>query len=90
MIRSDNIITLLLPLAILLGLVTGSILPSAGATLGSLIDTLVLGLLALLFFEVRFQPLLEASRHLGFLLIAWVTNFCSYPPHRLERGQAFF
>ena len=79
MIRSDNIITLLLPQAILLGLVTGSILPSAGATLGSLIDPLVLGLLALLFFEVRFQPLREASRHLGFLLIAWVTNFVLIP-----------
>ena len=90
MIRSDNIITLLLPLAILLGLVTGSILPSAGATLGSLIDTLVLGLLALLFFEVRFQPLREASRHLGFLLIAWVTNFLIVPLFAWGIATLFF
>ena len=76
---SGNTTTLLLPLAIILGLVTGHFLPTAGETLDAFIDPLVMGLLALLFFEVRFAPLREASRHLGFLSIAWVTNFILIP-----------
>jgi len=76
---SGNTTTLLLPLAIILGLVIGHFLPTAGETLDAFIDPLVLGLLALLFFEVRFAPLREASRHLGFLSIAWVTNFILIP-----------
>ena len=76
---SGNTTTLLLPLAIILGLVTGHFLPTAGETLDAFIDPLVMGLLALLFFEIRFAPLREASRHLGFLSIAWVTNFILIP-----------
>ena len=56
----------LLPLAILIGLGIGHFLPASGKTLDALIDPLVLGLLALIFFEVRFS-LREASRHLSFL-----------------------
>ena len=76
---SGNTTTLLLPLAIILGLVTGHFLPASGETLDAFIDPLVMGLLALLFFEIRFAPLREASCHLGFLSIAWVANFILIP-----------
>ena len=46
----------LLPLAILIGLGIGHFLPASGKTLDALIDPLVLGILALIFFEVRFAP----------------------------------
>lgn len=69
----------LLPLAILLGLGIGTLFPSLGAPLGPLIDPLVLTLLAVLFFEVQFHPLVQATRHLRFLSLAWVANFIFVP-----------
>ena len=69
----------LLPLAIVIGLGIGHFLPAFGKTLDALIDPLVLGLLALIFFEVRFAPLREASRHLSFLSLAWIANFIIIP-----------
>ena len=69
----------LLPLAIVIGLGIGHFLPASGKTLDALIDPLVLGLLALIFFEVRFAPLREASRHLSFLSLAWIANFIIIP-----------
>ena len=52
----------LLPLAIVIGLGIGHFLPFSGKTLDALIDPLVLGLLALIFFEVgRSLPTPELS-----------------------------
>ncbi|MEM0895895.1 MAG: hypothetical protein AAGJ79_03340 [Verrucomicrobiota bacterium] len=70
---------LLLPAAILLGLGLGHFFPAAAEPLGGLIDPLVILLLALLFFEVRFEPLVRAARHLRFLSLAWVANFVLIP-----------
>ena len=69
----------LLALAILIGLGIGHFLPASGKTLDALIDPLVLGLLALIFFEVRYAPLRQASRHLSFLSLAWIANFIIIP-----------
>lgn len=87
---SGNTTTLLLPLAIILGLVTGHFLPASGETLDAFIDPLVMGLLALLFFEIRFAPLREASRHLGFLSIAWIANFILIPVLGWAIASLFF
>jgi ACR3 family arsenite transporter len=77
--RSGNIISVLLPLSILLGLGIGSLLPTAADSFSPFIDPLVLSLLAVLFFEVRFDTLHDASSHFGFLLVAWVSNFILIP-----------
>ena len=79
MTRTGNTTTVLLPLAILLGLGIGGFFPAAGELLGTLIDPFVLSLLALLFFEVRFEPLSQAARHLRFLSLAWAANFLIIP-----------
>tara|TARA_Y100001934_G_scaffold220184_1_gene262093 strand:- start:582 stop:1568 length:987 start_codon:yes stop_codon:yes gene_type:complete len=77
--RAGKTLSFLLPLAILSGLGIGTYLPAYGEKLGNLIDPIVLSLLVLLFFEVRLQPLREASRHRVFLLLAWVANFIIIP-----------
>ncbi|MEM7144905.1 MAG: hypothetical protein AAF591_07195 [Verrucomicrobiota bacterium] len=79
MIGLGNATALVLPLSILLGLGVGAWVPHAREPLGSLIDPLVLTLLALLFFEVRFTPLVRATRHLRFLSLAWAANFIIIP-----------
>ncbi|MEM6911861.1 MAG: hypothetical protein AAF555_09800 [Verrucomicrobiota bacterium] len=76
---SPNATAILLPLAVLPGLALGLLSPAAGEALGAVIDPLVLSLLVLLFFEVRFQPLLKATRHLRFLSLAWAANFLLIP-----------
>lgn len=79
MTKFVNTSTVLLPLAIILGLGIGSFFPDAGEPLSGLIDPLVFSLLALLFFEVRFEPLREATRHVRFLSLAWLANFIIIP-----------
>ena len=79
MIRSRNPTVLLLPAAILIGLGVGALFPDAGEPFAEWIDPLVLALLGLLFFEVRFEPLRHVSRHLPFLALAWVANFIIIP-----------
>jgi len=88
--RIGNALSILLPLAILLGIGTGKFLPNIGERLGGLIDPLVLCLLALMFFEVRFTPLRKASNHLGFLSLAWVTNFILIPVLGWGLASLFF
>ena len=77
--RSGRILSILLPFAILCGLTIGFFLPSVAESLGSLINLLVLSLLFLLFFEIRLDPIREASRRRGFLFLAWVSNFILIP-----------
>ena len=88
--RIGNALSILLPLAILLGIGTGKFLPNIGERLVGLIDPLVLCLLALMFFEVRFTPLRKASNHLGFLSLAWVTNFILIPVLGWGLASLFF
>ena len=79
MIQSAKITPWLLPMAIAAGLALGSLLPETGKSLGAFIDALLFGLLVLLFFEVRFDPLRQVNRHLPFLSLAWVANFVLIP-----------
>ena len=88
--RIGNALSILLPLAILLGIGTGKFLSSIGERLGGLIDPLVLSLLALMFFEVRFAPLRKASNHWGFLSLAWLINFILIPVLGWGLASLFF
>ena len=74
-----SLTTFLLPGAILLGLGVGYLFPVTGKELGALIDPLVITLLALLFFEIRFAPLREIAQHRGFISLAWLANFILVP-----------
>ena len=71
--------TFLLPGTILLGLGVGYLFPVTGKELGALIDPLVIILLTLLFFEIRFAPLREIAQHRGFISLAWLANFILVP-----------
>lgn len=88
--RIGNALSILLPLAILLGIGTGKFLSSIGERLGGLIDPLVLSLLALMFFEVRFAPLRKASNHWGFLSLTWLINFILIPVLGWGLASLFF
>ena len=76
--RIGSGLSVLLPIAILLGIGTGHFFPKLEAT-GAVIDPLVLTLLFLVFFEMRFSPFTRASDHLGFLSLVWVSNFIVIP-----------
>jgi arsenite transporter len=65
--------------AILLGSLLGTKAPQFAAATSSYVDPLILTLVFLLFFELRFSPILRATRHLRFLSIAWVANFILIP-----------
>ncbi len=65
--------------AILIGSLIGGKSPDIGETAGACVDPLILGLVFLLFFELRLAPIARATRHLRFLSIAWVANFLLIP-----------
>ena len=88
--RIGSGLSVLLPIAILLGLGTGHSFPQIGSNLGAVIDPLVLTLLFLVFFEMRFSPLRKASDHLGFLSLAWVSNFIVIPALAWVLAVLFF
>lgn len=71
--------TLLLIAAILIGSLVGRSAPAIGEAAGSFVDPLILGLVFLLFFELRLAPIARATRHLRFLSISWVANFLIIP-----------
>ena len=71
--------TLLLLAAIALGSVVGIYQMDGTERLSSFVDPLILVLVSLLFFEVRFAALLGAAKHARFLGIAWVANFIIIP-----------
>ena len=77
--RIQNLTVFLLPAAILLGLGVGLLFPGAREPFSESIDPLVLVLLGLLFFEVRFEPIRHGFRHLRFLSLAWSANFIIIP-----------
>ena len=88
--RIGSGLSVLLPIAILLGIGTGHFLPQIGSNLGAVIDPLVLTLLFLVFFEMRFSPIRKASDHLGFLSLAWVSNFIVIPALAWVLAVLFF
>lgn len=65
--------------AILIGSLIGWKSPASGQAAAAYVDPLILGLVFLLFFELRLAPIARASRHLRFLSIAWVANFLLIP-----------
>ena len=71
--------TLLLLAAIVLGSAIGSLAPERGAALSTWTDPVILVLVSLLFFEVRFEALARAAGHWRFLALAWVANFVLIP-----------
>lgn len=71
--------TLLLLTSIAIGSLIGIYLPDNAGTLSGFVDPLILALVSLLFFEVRFGTLLGAAKHARFLGIAWVANFILIP-----------
>ncbi|NJR41626.1 MAG: hypothetical protein HC767_02125 [Akkermansiaceae bacterium] len=71
--------TLLILLSVLVSLVLGIKAPQLAASTGSFVDPLILALVFLLFFELRFLPVVRAARHWRFLSIAWIANFILIP-----------
>lgn len=71
--------TLLLLAAIALGSLIGIYQTDGAENLSRFVDPLILVLVSLLFFEVRFGTLLGAANHVRFLGIAWVANFILIP-----------
>ncbi len=88
--RIGTVLTVLLPLAMLLGLGFGTLFHDFSERLGVLIDPLVLTLLTLIFFEVRFTRLRIASDQITFLFLAWVTNFILIPILSWGLASCFF
>ncbi len=71
--------TLLLLAAICIGSLVGSFAPDTGDMLGGYVDYIILTLVSLLFFEVKFEALSQITKNLRFLSIAWVANFILIP-----------
>ena len=77
--RSVKSRPLLLPGAIAVGSCLGWLQPGAGRSLAALGDPLLFCLLVLIFYEIRFRPILKAGRSARFLLLAWGANFVIIP-----------
>ena len=90
MIKKGNITPLLLPVAILAGLAMGTFLPGISDSISMWIDPLVLILLFLLFFEIRFDPIPEISKNRSFICLVWVTNFLIVPLFAWGIATLFF
>ena len=90
MIKKGNITPLLLPVAILAGFAMGTFLPGMSDSISMRIDPLVLILLFLLFFEIRFDPIQEISENRSFICLVWVTNFLVVPLFALSISILFF
>lgn len=71
--------TSLLLAAIATGSLIGLYHTSSAEKLSTLSDPIILALVSLLFFEVRFDTLLSATKHTRFLCLAWVANFILIP-----------
>ena len=90
MFKIGNITPVFLPIAILSGLVLGTFLPGFSETICMWIDSLVLILLFLLFFEIRFDPLPEISNNRTVIGLIWVTNFLIVPLFAWGIATLFF
>ena len=90
MFKIGNITPVFLPIAILSGLVLGTFLPGFSETICMWIDSLVLILLFLLFFEIRFDPLPQISNNRTVIGLIWVTNFLIVPLFAWGIATLFF
>ncbi len=71
--------TLLLLTAIAIGSLIGSSFSTTADQISSYVDSLILALVFLLFFEISFGSLAGVTKHLRFLSIAWLANFILIP-----------
>ncbi|MEM1159187.1 MAG: arsenic resistance protein [Verrucomicrobiota bacterium] len=71
--------TLMLLAAIAVGAFVGGVSPATGQKLFEGVDPLILMLVSLLFFEVRFRHFAQAAGHLKFVAVAWGANFVIIP-----------
>ena len=90
MIKKGHITPILLPVAISVGLALGTFLPGISQSTTPWIDPLVLTLLFILFFEIRFDPIPEISRNRSFICLVWVTNFLIVPLFAWGIATLFF
>ena len=90
MIKKGNITPLLLPVSILFGFALGTFLPGISQSTNPWIDPLVLTLLFILFFEIRFDPIPEISENRSFICLVWVTNFLIVPLFAWGIATLFF
>lgn len=81
---------MLLPVAIVTGITTGTFVPLFDEWVSDLIDPLVLILLALLFFEIRFDPLPNINRNRLFISLVWFFNFVLIPLFAWGIATLFF
>lgn len=81
---------MLLPVAIVTGITTGTFVPLFDQWVSDLIDPLVLILLALLFFEIRFDPLPNINRNRLFISLVWFFNFVLIPLFAWGIATLFF
>ena len=71
--------TLIILAAIVIGALIGGVSPNTGERLSLAVDPLILALVSLLFFEVRFRDFTKAAGHLRFVAVAWAANFLIIP-----------
>ena len=90
MIKNGHITPLLIPVAILIGLALGTFLPEISQSTSPWIDPLVLTLLFLLFFEIRFDPVPEISKNRSIICLVWATNFLIVPLFAWGIATLFF
>ena len=90
MIKKGYITTILLPVAILVGLALGTFVPGISQSTNPWIDPLVLTLLFILFFEIRFDPIPAISKNSSFICLVWVINFLVIPLFAWGIATLFF
>lgn len=81
---------LLLMGAIALGVLIGLIWPSSGALFSQGIDTTLLIMIFLLFFELRLGAIFKAFQNIRFLSLAWAANFLIIPIIAFGIASLFF
>ena len=90
MIKKGYITTILLPVAILVGLALGTFVPGISQSTNPWIEPLVLTILFILFFEVRFDPIPAISKNSSFICLVWVINFLAIPLFAWGIATLFF
>ena len=90
MIKKGYITTILLPVAILVGLALGTFVPGISQSTNPWIEPLVLTLLFILFFEICFDPIPAISKNSSFICLVWVINFLVIPLFAWGIATLFF
>ncbi len=90
MVNAVNAKQLLLPAGIITGLLAGTFFPIVTESISNLVNPLVLTLLALLFFEIRFDPISKIARNRLFICLVWLSNFLIIPLFAWGLSVLFF